>query len=199
MNLQHDRIVAQTRAWVERVVIGLNLCPFAKAVQVRGQIRYAVCDATDETGLLTMLRDELERLARSDPALTDTTLLIHPSVLSDFDAYNQFLDAADALLAEAGFDGIFQLASFHPDYRFAGTASDAIDNATNRSPYPMLHLLREASVARAVAAFPDTADIYEANIRTLRALGTAQWRALMAQCHAEGRADDADGDASRSA
>jgi uncharacterized protein len=195
MNLQHDRIIAQTRAWVERVVIGLNLCPFAKAVQVRGQIRHVVCDASDEPGLLATLRDELERLARSDPAVTDTTLLIHPNVLTDFDAYNQFLDAADAVLVQAGFEGIFQLASFHPDYRFAGSASDDIDNATNRSPYPMLHLLREASVDRAVAAFPDAAHIYEANMRTMRALGRAQWRALMAQCCAAGCMDDAEGDA----
>ncbi len=197
--MQHDRIIAQTRAWVERVVIGLNLCPFAKAVQVRGQVRYAVCDTTDESELLTMLRDELELLARSSPAVTDTTLLIHPNALTDFDAYNQFLDDADAVLAEAGFEGVLQLASFHPDYRFAGTASDAIENATNRSPYPMLHLLREASVERAVAAFPDAAEVYEANIRTLRSLGQERWAELMARCRAEGRIDEADGNAARSA
>jgi uncharacterized protein len=197
--LQHHRIIAQTRAWVERVVIGLNLCPFAKAVQARGQIRYVVCDAMDEAELLTRLGTELEHLAHSDPAVTDTTLLIHPNVLADFDAYNQFLDAADAVLVHAGFDGIFQLASFHPDYRFAGTASDDIENATNRAPYPMLHLLRETSVDRAVAAFPDAAAIYGANIRTLRALGRSRWRELMAQCRAEGHIDEAEDDVPRSA
>ncbi len=171
-------VIAQTRAWVDRVVIGLNLCPFAKAVQVHGQVRYVVSDAADETGLLAALLDELELLAVCDPALTDTTLLIHPNLLGDFGAYNQFLDAAEALLADAGFEGVFQLASFHPQYRFAGTARDDVTNATNRSPFPMLHLLREASVARAVAAFPDASTIPEANQRTLRALGSKKLRAL---------------------
>jgi uncharacterized protein len=181
-----ERAIAQTLAWVERVVIGLNLCPFAKAVHARRQIRSVVCDATDEAGLLSALQTELEILARADPAQIDTTLLIHPWVLADFDAYNQFLDAADATLVQAGLDGVIQLASFHPDYRFADAAPDAIDNATNRSPYPMLHLLREASVERAVAAFPDAASIYERNIRTLRGLGATRWRQLMRECFAAG-------------
>ena len=172
-------------------MIGLNLCPFAKAVQVRGQIRYVVCDASNDAALLAALQTELERLARSDPALTDTTLLIHPRVLTDFDTYNQFLGDADALLVAANLEGIVQIASFHPDYRFAGAAQRAVENATNRSPYPMLHLLREASVARAVAAFPDTATIVEANIRTLRALGPRRLRALMAQCRRDAHRGDA--------
>ncbi len=178
-------VIAETRAWVDRVVIGLNLCPFAKAVQAHGQIRYTACGATDDAGLLAALLGEMQMLVHSDPALTDTTLLIHPNVLTDFDAYNQFLTEAEALLAGAGFDGVLQIASFHPDYRFAGTARDAVDNATNRSPYPMLHLLREASVARGVAALPDAASIYEANIRTLRALGQPRLRALMALCRSD--------------
>lgn len=183
--MRHATIIAETRAWVDRVVIGLNLCPFAKAVQVHRQVRYAVCDATDEAALLVALLDALELLARTDPTVIDTTLLIHPKVLTDFDDYNQFLGDAEALLIDAGFEGIFQLASFHPDYRFAGTAPDDVENATNRSPFPMLHLLREASVARAVAAFPDAAAIYNENIRTLRALGKQELRALMAECHAD--------------
>lgn len=189
--MTQEAIVAETRAWLERVVIGLNLCPFAKAVQVRGQIRFVVCDASDDAGLLAALHSELEQLARCDAALTDTTLLIHPKVLTDFDDYNQFLGDADTLLAAAGLEGTVQIASFHPDYRFAGTAQDDVENATNRSPYPMLHLLREASVARAVAAFPDTAAIYEANIRTLRALGPQQLRDLMAQCRRDANPGDA--------
>lgn len=193
--MQHATIIAQTRAWVERVVVGLNLCPFAAAVLARGQIRYAVSDAAEPTSLLVALLDELERLARCDPALTDTTLLIHPNALADFDAYNQFLGAAEDLLAHAGYEGVFQLASFHPDYRFAGSAANAVENATNRSPFPMLHLLREASVERAVSAFPDTAEIIEANVRTLRALGKDGLAALKAQCEADAQAG-AEGQAS---
>ncbi len=177
-------------------MIGLNLCPFAKAVQVRGQIRYTVCGATDEAALLAALQGEMELLARSDPVRVDTTLLIHPNVLADFDAYNQFLDDAEALLAGAGFEGVLQIASFHPDYRFAGTARDAVENATNRSPFPMLHLLREASLARGVAALPDTASIYEQNIRTLRLLGQPRLRTLMALCRSDalaGKDTDASG------
>lgn len=185
-SIDPERVIAQTLAWVEHVVIGLNLCPFAKAVHARGQIRSVVSDATDEAGLLTALRAELELLARADPAQIDTTLLIHPCVLADFDAYNQFLDAADTALLMAGLAGVIQIASFHPNYRFADAAPGAIDNATNRSPYPMLHLLREASVERAVAAFPDAAPIYERNIRTLRALGAKRWRQLMRACFAAG-------------
>ncbi|MFZ2652963.1 MAG: DUF1415 domain-containing protein [Burkholderiaceae bacterium] len=181
-------VLAETRAWLVRIVIGLNLCPFAKAVQVRGQIRYAVCRASEEVDLLAALLDELQALARSDPALTDTTLLICPNALADFDDFNQFLGDAEAVLARAGFEGIFQLASFHPGYRFAGTAPDEASNASNRSPYPMLHLLRESSVAHAVAAFPDTAAIFEANIRTLRALGQTRFDALLAQCRADAQA-----------
>lgn len=186
--MQHEAVIAETRAWVRRVVVGLNLCPFAGAVLARGQIRYAVSDATEPTSLLVALLAELERLARCDPAQTDTTLLIHPYALADFDAYNQFLDAAEALLAGAGYEGVFQLASFHPDYRFADSAPDAVENASNRSPFPMLHLLREASVERAVSVFPDPEAIVEANLRTLRALGKDGLAALQAQCHADAQA-----------
>ena len=191
--MQHAAVIAETRAWVDRVVIGLNLCPFAAAVQLRRQIRYVVCDATDETALLVALQGELVRLAGCDPTVTETTLLIHPKVLADFDDYNQFLGDAEALLAGAGFEGVFQLASFHPDYRFAGTASNAVDNSTNRSPFAMLHLLREASVARAVAAFPDAATIFESNIRTLRGMGPQRLRELMAQCRRDALAGAAAG------
>ena len=124
------------------------------------------------------LATELQQLAAADPHLLDTTLLIHPQVLQDFEAYNDFLDVADALLDELGLEGELQVASFHPDYRFAGTRAHAIDNFSNRSPYPTLHLLREASIERAVAAFPDTADIYARNIETLKRLGHAGWRRL---------------------
>lgn len=175
-----DPVVVATRRWVERAVIGLNLCPFAKAVQVRGQVRYVHCPATTPQALQAALADELQALARADPAACDTTLLIHPGVLGDFLAFNDFLDVADATLEALGLVGVLQVASFHPHYRFAGTARDAIENHTNRSPYPVLHLLRESSIDAAVAAFPDAADIYERNVETLRRLGRAGWRRLFA-------------------
>ena len=169
-----------TRAWVEHAVIGLNLCPFAKAVQVKDLVRYVCSDARDTTALFAALRSELQRLADTSMEAVETTLLVHPAVLQDFLDYNDFLAEADALLVEMGLDGTLQIASFHPQYQFAGTDVDDIGNATNRSPYPTLHLLREASIERAVAAFPEAAAIYEANQRALRKLGPVGWAALRA-------------------
>jgi hypothetical protein len=174
-----------TRSWVERVVIGLNLCPFAKAVQAREQVRYRLSAAKTETELLLELRGELESLHAADPAEVDTTLLVHPQVLNDFLDYNEFLAEADALLVELGLEGELQIASFHPDYCFAGAEPDDVANYTNRSPFPMLHLLREASVTRAVDAFPDPERIYERNITTLRALKPEAIRQLLQQHEAE--------------
>lgn len=171
-------VIAATQRWLERAVIGLNLCPFAKAVHVRAQIRWVVSEARDEADLAEALRDELLALHAADPEAIDTTLLIHPHALGDFRDYNAFLGTADALIAALGLEGEIQVASFHPRYRFAGARAGRIANATNRSPYPTLHLLREASVARAVAAFPDAASIYERNVATLERLGLAGWRAL---------------------
>ena len=162
-----QQATAETRAWVERAVIGLNLCPFAKAVQAKNQVRYMVSAADDSETLLTELHAEMDRLAAADPAEIDTTLLIHPQVLNDFLDFNDFLGAADDLLAELGYEGVLQVASFHPRFQFAGTDADDVTNATNRSPYPTLHLLREASIDRAVAAFPQAEAIFEANMRTL--------------------------------
>ena len=176
-----EQVIARTRDWLERAVIGLNLCPFAKAVHVRGQIRWVVSSATDEEGLLAELLDELQALYDADPEEVETTLLIHPHVLGDFLDYNDFLDIADAAVSELGLDGEVQVASFHPDYQFADSEVDAIENFSNRAPYPTLHLLRESSIARAVAAFPDAAQIYERNIETLRKLGQAGWRQLWRQ------------------
>jgi hypothetical protein len=171
--------IADTRRWLERAVIGLNLCPFAKSVYVKQQVRFVLCEAHDPQALLALLRDELLWLHDADPQQTDTTLIVHPHVLADFLDYNEFLDAADALVAELGLEGELQVASFHPDYRFAGTGEDDIGNCTNRSPWPTLHLLREASVERAVAAFPDPDAIVERNIATLEKLGHAGWQRLM--------------------
>jgi len=173
-----DEVIAATREWLEKAVIGLNLCPFAKAVHAGNQIRYAVSDAQTREALLADLGRELQMLVAADRADVETTLLIHPRVLVDFVDYNDFLDIADAAVEELGFAGTIQIASFHPQYRFADTEPDAIENFSNRSPYPMLHLLREESVERAIAAFPDVARIPERNIETLRSIGHDGWRRL---------------------
>lgn len=172
--------IAATRHWLERVVIGLNLCPFAKAVHLKRQIRWVESTARDAESLLADLVRELRFLAAADPDAVETTLLIHPHALSDFLDYNDFLDVADAAVEQLGLDGVLQVASFHPDYQFEGTDRDDVGNLSNRSPYPTLHLLREDSIDRAVAAFPEAATIYERNIETLRRLGVDGWRALMA-------------------
>jgi hypothetical protein len=167
-----------TREWLERAVIGLELCPFAKAVHLKDQIRWVESGARDTETLLGDLVHELQVLAAADPAAIETTLLVHPQVLQDFGDYNDFLDVADAALAELGLEGELQIASFHPQYRFDGTAADDVTNFSNRSPHPTLHLLREAGIERAVASIPDAAQIYEKNVATLRRLGAAGWRAL---------------------
>jgi hypothetical protein len=174
----HAAIIGATEKWLERAVIGLNLCPFAKAVHVKKQIRYVVCDATTPEALLALLMDELQFLSDSDPEQVDTTLLIHPYVLNDFLDYNEFLDVADAAVEDLDLAGEVQVASFHPQYQFADTAPDEIGNYTNRSPYPTLHLLREDSIERAVDAFPEAADIFDKNIATLEALGHDGWDRL---------------------
>ena len=171
-------MIAATRRWVERAVIGLNLCPFAKGVQAKGQVHYAVSQADDAQALLVDLKQALAELHDTPAALRDTTLLIAPLALTDFWDFNDFLDRADRLLRKMHLDGVFQIASFHPQFQFADAAPDDISHYTNRAPYPILHLLREESIDRAVAAFPDAALIYEHNMETLRALGQAGWQAL---------------------
>ena len=167
--------IAETRAWMRRAVIGLNLCPFARAVDAKDQIRYVFSDATDPETLLATLVVELQRLADTDPALVDTTMLIHPRVLGDFEDFNDFLELADAAVEDLDLDGVLQVASFHPRFQFADTEPDDVTNATNRSPYPTLHLLREDSVDRAVAAFPEAEAIFERNMETLEKLGAQGW------------------------
>jgi hypothetical protein len=171
-------VVAATRTWLERAVIGLQLCPFARAVYVNEQVRYTVSDAQNTSALRAALERELYALVQADASVIDTTLLIHPLVLTDFLEYNDFLDIAEATVEALGLEGVVQIASFHPAYQFAGTSSSDVTNCTNRSPYPMLHLLREASVSRAVAAYPDAPNIYQRNIDTMRRLGVGGWAAL---------------------
>ena len=171
-------IIAATQLWLEKAVIGLNLCPFAKAVHVKKQIRYVVSAATTADALLEDLMTELRKLQDTSPEEIDTTLLIHPQVLTDFLDFNDFLDTVDIAVAEPEFGDEFQVASLHPQYQFAGTAVDDIENYSNRSPYPTLHLLREASVDRAVDAFPDADQIPDTNIETLERLGHEGWAKL---------------------
>jgi hypothetical protein len=176
-----DEFIDTTKAWLEKAVIGLNLCPFAKAVYAKNQIRYVVSTARTAEELQADLTSELKLLDAADPNETDTTLVIHPYVLNDFLDYNEFLDIADAEVEQLGMDGRIQVASFHPDYQFADSGPDDIENYTNRSPYPTLHLLREESVERAVDAFPDAADIFEKNMETMRQLGHEGWQQLLRQ------------------
>jgi hypothetical protein len=180
MNLEDDRIAAVSRQWVESVVIDLNLCPFAKRELVKNRVHFSVSGATTEERLLTALEVELELIANNP--LIETTLLIHPVVLQTFADYNQFLGVADNLLLQMKLEGIYQIASFHPDYQFAGTGPNDAENYTNRSPYPMLHLLREESLERAIVDFPDTGNIPVRNIELMNSLGGDKLRALLRAC-----------------
>ena len=179
--LSDDAVIAAMRDWLEKAVIGLNLCPFAKAVHVKRQVRYVVSQAETEEALIEDLLHELQLLASADPGDIETTLLVHPRVLGDFLDYNDFLDIADAAVEELELDGVLQVASFHPHYQFADSEPDDMANFSNRAPYPTLHLLREESVDRAVAAFPEADRIFEANIQALRALGPDGWKRLFPQ------------------
>jgi len=185
MPIDASRVIAETRAWVDHAVVGLNLCPFAKAVQVKERIRYVCSEAATEEALLSHLREELMLLQRADPAQVETTLLIHPKVLADFTDFNQFLGVVEASVEDLGLVGVLQVASFHPHYQFAGTRADDLGNATNRSPHPCLHLLREDSIERAVAASAQPESIYENNMRTIQALGAQGWAQLQARCRRE--------------
>ena len=173
------QVEAGVRRWLERAVIGLNLCPFAKAVYARGQVRIVVSDASTARALLEELGEEMALLRDTPAEQTDTTLLVHPHVLGDFLDYNDFLDDADALVEAMDLDGVLQVASFHPHYQFAGTEPGDVENLTNRAPFPILHLLREASVDRAVAAYAEPEAIIERNVATVRALGQDGWNKLL--------------------
>lgn len=181
--MQDEKIINPVRHWLETLVVGLNLCPFAKRELMNNRVRFSVTEAVTEAELLNDLHAELE-LLNHDQAVA-TTLLIHPNVLQDFLDYNQFLSYADDLLAQMGLEGIFQIASFHPGYQFAGTRLDDVENYTNRSPYPLLHLIREESLERAIANYPDTNRIPKHNIGLLESLGKDKMQALMQACFAD--------------
>ncbi len=188
MNLQLDalvlteeQIIALTRSWVEQVVIGLNLCPFAKTVHIKNQITYTLSYARDEIALAADLKNALMGLTDTSAEIVDTALLIHPWALVDFFDYNNFLDIADEILDDLDLTGVLQIASFHPDYQFAGTVADDVTNCTNRSPFPMLHLLRESSLDKAIAALPDANLIVERNLETMTNLGHEGWVDLQSE------------------
>lgn len=182
MKYDHATYIAQTRYWLENVVLKHNLCPFAHKPFNGGQIRYVVTDSARVEFLLDDLRQELAYLHTVPAAEVETTLLIHPAVLEDFYDYNDFLDVVDALLVQEGYEGEFQVASFHPDYQFAGTRAEDAENYTNRSPYPMLHLIREDSLTQAVAHYPKVDTIPQRNIETMNALGASYHQAVLAKC-----------------
>ena len=173
-----EQVLTQTRHWLEAAVIGLNLCPFAKAVYVKNQVRLVVSHARHADDLLEELDRELDLLVATPAEEIDTTLLIHPTLFEDFLDFNDFLEVAEGVVAEHELEGVVQLASFHPQFQFDGTEPDAISNYTNRAPFAILHLLREDSVERAVAAFPQADAIFEVNIATLEKLGHAGWKSL---------------------
>ena len=176
--IDSETVIARTQKWVEKTVIGLNLCPFAKAAQSKNQIRYTVSSAQDTDALLLDLISELRYVSKIEADVTDTSILIHPGVLTDFMDYNDFLDVTEAALIEMKLEGILQIASFHPDYQFEGTEIQDPENYTNRSPYPMLHILREASVAKAIDSYGDVSKIPERNIELLRNMDAAAFKKL---------------------
>ena len=173
-----EQVLIQTKHWLEKAVIGLNLCPFAKAVYVKNQVRLVVSHARHADDLLEELDRELDLLVATPATEIDTTLLIHPTLFEDFLDFNDFLEVAEGVVDEHELDGVVQLASFHPQFQFDGTEPDDIGNYTNRAPFAMLHLLREESVERAVEAFPEAESIFEQNIATLEKLGLEGWKAL---------------------
>ena len=176
--MNDEQVLIQTKHWLEKAVIGLNLCPFAKAVYVKNQVRLVVSKARHADDLLEELDRELDLLVATPAAQIDTTLLIHPTLFEDFLDFNDFLEVAEGVVDEHALDGVIQLASFHPQFQFDGTEPDDIGNYTNRAPFAMLHLLREESVERAVEAFPEAESIFEQNIATLEKLGYGGWKAL---------------------
>ena len=179
MNNDEERVVIEdTQQWLNKAVIGLNLCPFAKAVVTKKQVRYVVCMDSEPEQVLKMLQEEMQLLINTDAAVLDTTLLMAPHLLPDFLDFNEFLFDCDSVLLSMELEGVLQIADFHPRYQFAGTESDDISNFTNRAPYPTLHLLREESIDKAVAAFPDASLIYERNVQVLEELGREGWEGL---------------------
>ena len=180
MELTDQQVLDDTRRWIEKAVIGLNLCPFARSVYVKNQVRIVVSRARHLDAFLDELDRELDLLQNTPAEEVDTTLLVHPTLFPDFEVFNDFMNVVDDVVAEHELEGVIQVANFHPDFLFEGEALDDMSHCTNRSPYPTLHLLREDSVERAVASDGGDAEkIVERNIATLRELGKAAWQQLL--------------------
>ena len=178
--LEDEQVVSVVRLWVNSMVVDMNLCPFAKRELVKNRVRFSLTEAITEEQLLMALQAELEWL--NSESMVETTLLIHPKVLQEFSDYNQFLDLADSLLVQMGLEGIYQIASFHPDYQFAGAGPDDAENYTNRSPFPLLHLIREESLERVIADYPDVDEVPSRNIELMNSLGNKKLQAVMQAC-----------------
>lgn len=176
--MDREEVVAAMRTWIEKAVIGLNLCPFARSVYVREQVRYVVSDARHVDAFLEQLDEELDLLAAADPQKIDTTLLIHPTLFPDFTDFNEIVGIAEEAVVEHDLEGVLQIASFHPRFQFEGTDPDDITNYTNRAPFATLHLIREESLEKAIESYPDAEHIYERNIETMKNLGHEGWDAL---------------------
>jgi hypothetical protein len=179
MKISNERVLTQTQAWIKKAVIGLNLCPFAQAVYVKNQIRFVVSSADNVEALLAEVKIELKGLLKIDPQITDTTLIVHPHVLNIFSDFNEFLGVLDQVLIDMNFSGDLQIASFHPFYQFEGTKPEDISNYTNRSPFPIIQILRETSIENALKDFEEPDNIFKANIEKLQNLGIAGWKKLI--------------------
>lgn len=177
-HLDIDTVSEHTKQWLEKAVIGLNLCPFAKAPHVKNLVRIVVSEARHLDGFLEDLDRELQLLGNTPASELETTLLVHPTLFPDFETFNQMLEIADDAVVENELEGIVQIAPFHPDFQFEGTEADDISNYTNRSPYPTLHLIREDSIAKAAEAFPDSSAIFDRNIALLEKMGHEGWDKL---------------------
>jgi uncharacterized protein len=178
-NLSDEQLTQQVSDWLKKIVIGLNLCPFAKAPFNKGQVKFVVSHADNDDDLLQALSESLNQLAETPAAKTETIVMIVPNWLQSFDDYNQFLDVADDVLVANDLEGVIQVASFHPDYQFAETDANAAENYSNRSPFPLLHLLREDSVALALESEQNSNEIVQRNIATLNALGVEKIKAIL--------------------
>ena len=177
-HLDTNTVSEHTKQWLEKAVIGLNLCPFAKAPHVKNLVRIVVSEARHLDGFLEDLDRELQLLGNTPASELETTLLVHPTLFPDFETFNQMLEIADDAVVENELEGIVQIAPFHPDFQFEGTEADDISNYTNRSPYPTLHLIREDSIAKATEAFPDASAIFDRNIALLEKMGHEGWDKL---------------------
>lgn len=180
MSESSELIIRQTQNWIHSLIIKFNICPFAKREMTKGTVRFQVSFTAKEEAALTEIMSEIEALDQQREV--ETTLMIFPRLFTDFFHYLDFVDLAEQLLVESGYEGIYQIASFHPDYCFADVDFNDVSNYTNRSPYPMLHLLREESVEKAIDYYGDTSTIPEKNIATMQQLGLEKIQKLLSDC-----------------